>query len=207
MATAKEKRAASVAQKKIDAARAALAVAEQEASSAGIAIEAPAPRHLDRHAHTSTVWVGCKLPKGITIQLCQKTIIDRPTFGGGVKPTEMWMRVGEQIRLKGYAVPFGKIPNYPIIGDFGLTEVSREFWETWCGQNKGLELLQKGLIFAHGEKESTSSYASEHAELKCGLEPLNPAGDPRADKTESSNLTDVEADTERPALRKSSLVA
>ena len=191
------------AKRKLDEARAALDLAEAEAREVGIEVSGPAIKSDTRHGFTDTVWIGCKLPTGLVIQLCTEINVDRPTFGGAVKPTKMFTRVGEQVRLKGYAVPFGKIPKYSIIGDFGLTEVKREFWEKWKEQNKGLELLQKGLVFAHGEKESTSAYAAEHAELKCGLEPLNPEGDPRTDQSESPNLSDVEADTERQSQRRS----
>lgn len=154
--------------------------------------------------HTSTVWIGCKLPRGLVIQCCEETSIDRPTFGGAIKSVKVFMRTGEQVRLKGYAVPFGKVPNYTIIGDFGITEVKRDFWERWKSQNSKLELLTKGLIFEHGEKASVEAYAEEHRDLKCGLEPLNPDGDTRVDKVENNNLTDIEADMDRAKTRKAS---
>jgi hypothetical protein len=202
MALSKAQKAAR-AQKNIDDARAALAVAEAAGADAGL-ITAPSIGGGDKR-NTSTVWIGCKLPKGLVLQLCQEVTLDKPTFGGGVKPTKMYMRTGEQVRLKGYAVPFGKVPNYPIIGDFGLTEVSRDFWEEWIAQNPKFEMLEKsdknpngkGLIFFHGEKSSVEAYATEHANTKCGLEPLDPAGDKRADPINSDNLSDIEADTER----------
>lgn len=207
MALSKAQKAAK-AQKAIDEARHALEVAEAAGAAAGI-VGAPAIAGKTKN-NTSTVWVGCKLPRGLVIQCCEEVTIDRPTFGGGVKPTKMFMRTGEQIRLKGYAIPFGKIPNYPIIGDFGLTEVPRAFWERWFSQNKKFELLEKsednpngkGLIFVHGEKASVEDYALEHASLKCGLEPLNPEGDTRVDRVASENLTDIEADSDRAKQRK-----
>jgi hypothetical protein len=164
-------------------------------------VTAPAIR-AETKKFSQTVWIGCKLPRGLVIQCCEEVVLDKPTFGGGVKPTRMFMRTGEQVRLKGYAVPFGKVPNYPIIGDFGLTEVKRDFWERWISQNSKLELVTKGLIFVHGEKASVEAYAQEHADLKCGLEPLNPHGDPRVDKVESDNLSDIEPDMERSKSRK-----
>jgi hypothetical protein len=150
------------------------------------------------------VWIGCKLPKGLQLRLCKQVEIDRPTFGGGVKTVKMYMADPErgQVRLKGYAVPFGKVPNYSIIGDFGLTEVDRDWWNEWKAQNSGFEMLKKGLIFEHGEKASVEAYAYEHAKLKCGLEPLDPNGDPRVDKVESDNLSDIEPDMDRSKQRK-----
>lgn len=156
--------------------------------------------HVEKNT-SATVWVACKLPKGLVLQLCESAIIDRPTFGGGVKPTKMWMRVGEQVRLKGYAVPFGKVPNFPIIGDFGLTEVKRSFWETWIEQNSKLELVVAGLVFAYSDQASARARALENEKLVCGLEPLEKEGDYRTEKPADEHLTDIEPDLERDKLR------
>lgn len=202
-----KKQKAERAQRKIDDARAMLAVAEAEGAEAGLdvggGIASPAIGGETKR-HTSTVWIGCKLPRGLILQCCDEVNIDRPTFGGGVKPTKMYMRTGEQIRLKGYEVPFGKIPNYPIIGDFGLTEVSRDFWERWLSQNQKFEPVVKGLIFVHGEKSSVEAYAEENSKMKCGLERLDPEGDNRVDRIESENLSDIEPDNERSKLTRRS---
>jgi hypothetical protein len=188
------------AQKRIDQARAELALAESE--GAGL-VTAPAIG-AETKKNTSTVWVGCKLPRGLLLRLCERKTIDRPTFGGGVKPVTVWMPDPNRgtVRLKGYAVPFGKVPNYPIIGDFALTEVDRQWWNDWKEQNKGFEMLEKGLIFEHGEKASVEAYANEHADLKCGLEPLDPSGDSRVEKANSENLSDIEADNDRAKQRR-----
>jgi hypothetical protein len=195
------------AQKKIDEARLLLATAEAEGAEAGL-ITAPAIGGTTRK-NTSTVWIGLKLPRGLQLRLCKEVTVDRPTFGGGVKPTKMFMPDPDQgeVRLKGYAVQFGRIPNYSIIGDFGLTEVDRDWWEKWKAQNSGFELLKTGLLFEHGEKASVESYAAEHAGLKCGLEPMDPAGDERGEKAPNDNLTDVEPDSDRAKQRRSSAVA
>lgn len=171
------------------------------ATSSGVPEVAAPSVHVEKNT-SATVWIGCKLPKGLVLQCCEETSIDRPTFGGGIKSVKVFMRTGEQVRLKGYAVPFGKVPNYTIIGDFGLTEVKRSFWETWLAQNKNYGPVKAGLIFVQSEKSSAEAYANEHAELKCGLEPLNPLGDPRVDKVESDNLSDIEPDMERSKTRK-----
>jgi hypothetical protein len=159
---------------------------------------APAIKSDTKHGASQTVWVGCKLPKGLTLELFTEETVDRPTFGGGIKPTKVFMRTGQTIRLKGYAVPHGMVPNYPIIGDFGLTEVPRKFWDKFCEQNREFDMLKKGLIFAHGEESSTRAYAREHENLKCGLEPMMQNGDPRAEQPNSENLTDIQMDTDRP---------
>lgn len=190
---------------KEERARKQIAAAQADLAALGIVDEVTAPAIAGpKMTNTSTVWVGCKLPRGLFLRLVSEVTIDRPTFGGGVKPVKMYMpdpKAGT-VRLKGYAIPFGMVPNYPIIGDFGLTEVDRTWWETWKSQNKGFDMLEKGLIFEHGEKASVEAYAEEHAKLLCGLEPMNPEGDPRQETVDSENLTEIEADNERTTKRK-----
>jgi hypothetical protein len=200
MALSKAQKAAK-AQKRIDEARALLATAEAEGAEHGIAstaIGAPAIGG-ETKKNTSTVWIGCKLPRGLNLRLCKEVTVDRPTFGGGVKPTKMYMPdpLRGEVRLFGYAIPFGKIPKFSIIGDFGLTEVDRDWWNEWKSQNSGFDMLKNGLIFEHGEKASVEAYAQEHADLKCGLEPMDPAGDDRGERAPNDNLTDVEPDADR----------
>ena len=196
-----KKQKAERAQRKIDDARLMLAQAEAEGVEAGIVSDSGIASPFiggETHRHSNTVWIACKLPKGLILQCCVERKMDRPVFGGAVKEVSVFMRDGEQVRLKGYAVPFGKVPNYPIIGDFGLTEVKRSFWETWLEQNKNLDVVKQGLIYVHGERASVEAYALEHEALRCGLEPLEP-NDKRVDKIASDNLSDIEPDTERSA--------
>jgi hypothetical protein len=202
MALSKAQKAAR-AQKNIDAARALLATAEAEGAEAGIAITGPAIG-AETKKNTSTVWIGLKLPRGLKLTLGSMVTVDRPTFGGGVKPTKTYMPdpTRGEVRLKGYATAFGKIPNYTIIGDFGLTEVDRDWWEEWKSLNPGFEMLKNGLIFEHGEKASVEAYALENKDLKCGLEPMDPAGDERGEKAPNDNLSDVEPDTDRAKQRR-----
>lgn len=200
MALSKAQKAAK-AQKRIDEARALLATAEADGAAAGLDISGPAIK-AETKTNTSTVWIGCKLPRGLQLRLCKEVTVDRPTFGGGVKPTKMYMPdpLRGEVRLYGYATPFGKIPKYTIIGDFALTEVDRDWWNEWKAQNSGFDMLKNGLIFEHGEKTSVEAYANEHADLKCGLEPMDPAGDARGEKAPNDNLSDVEPDTDRAKL-------
>ncbi len=201
-----KKQKAERAQKKIDEARLMLAQAEAEGAEAGLAIDTVTTPFIGgmTKRNSDTVWIACKLPRGLILQCCVETQMDRLVFGGGIKTGTVFMRDGEQVRLKGYAVPYGKIPNYPIIGDFGLTEVKRSFWERWLSQNQKLDVVTQGLIYVHGEKGSVEAYAKEHEALKCGLEPLEPIGDKRVDRIASENLTDIEPDIESSARRRAS---
>ena len=202
-----KKQKADRAAKNLDAARLALAQAESAAVEAGVSvpqIEAPAIGG-SRHRHTSTVWIGLKLPRGLVLRMSKKITQERQMKDGSFKQVDIFVADPSrpQVRLKGYTVPFGKVPNYTIIGDFGLTEVDRAWWDEWKSQNSGYELLATKTIFEHGEKASVEAYADEHADLKCGLEPMDPAGDARAEEIKSDNLSEIEQDTDREKQRKS----
>jgi hypothetical protein len=205
MALSKAQKAAK-AQKRIDDARALLATAEAEGAAAGLEIVAPAIGGPTK-TNTSTVWIGCKLPRGLSLRLCEVIEVNRQYRDGSSKLVRQYAPDPSKgtVRLKGYAVPWGKVPNYSIIGDFGLTEVDRSWWNTWKEQNSGFEMLKNGLIFEHGEKASVEAYAEEHAAMKCGLEPMAQSGDPRGEKG-GDNLTDVEADTDRSKNRRAEAV-
>lgn len=146
---------------------------------------------------SATVWVACKLPRGLIIQLSNEIETEQKVMGGGIRMIKQNMRMGEQIRLKGYTVPFGKVPNYSIIGDFGLTEIPRNFWEAWLRQNPNYTPVKEGLIFAFSDQASTAARAREYEGMPCGLEPMNPEGDARAEQPNSMHLTDIESDTDR----------
>lgn len=182
-------------------ARALFEEAQRIAVEAGLeTVSAPAAHSVKDYS--DTVWVGCKMPKGIVIQLHQQCDIEQKVLGGGVRIVPVPMRVGEQVRLRGFAVPFGVVPKHTIVGDFGLTEVKREFWETWCRQNPKLDMLTSGLIFWHSDKIDAEAEAAEKADdIKCGLEALNPKGDARVPKVASSNMTEIDVDGEMNAYK------
>lgn len=203
-----KKQKAERAQKKIDEARLMLAQAEAEGAEAGLNnIETGVASPFiggETKRHSDTVWIACKWPKGFILQCCVERPIQKRMGDGSVRMETVQMRDGEQVRIKGFAVPFGKIPNFPIIGEFGLTEIKREFWERWLDQNKSLEIVTQGLIWVHGEKESVEAYARDNEALRCGIEPLEPIGDKRVDKVGSQNLTDIEPDVESSRMRRAS---
>lgn len=113
-----------------------------------------------------TVTVGCKLPHGFKMDL----------LVNGVK---------QRVLLRGNNSSL-------VAGGFGLTEgVDKEFFDKWMAENKALDFVQRGLIWAYKNTEGARKKAIEEAEKRHGLEPLNPDGDPR-NKTAVKKADEVE---------------
>jgi hypothetical protein len=104
---------------------------------------------------TTMVVVGCKLPNGLIMELG--------------KPGD---DAYTQVRLRG-------MNDSNIVGGYGLTEVSKEFWDAWFRKNKNLTFVKKGFVFSHADMASARDVAKERALELTGLEPLNPHKDDR----------------------------
>jgi len=124
--------------------------------------------------HTQTVTVCCKWPNGLILQLSEFAQVDEQT-SSGVRSVRLSHRVGPQVHIKGYATPWGQLPKGPIVGGYALTHgVSREFWEMWCQQNAGCDLLKNEILFAHVQPASVESFAKSNESLRNGVEPIDP---------------------------------
>lgn len=154
---------------------------------------------IDNVPSSGKITVACKMPKGIIMRIFTKGTMPIPVLGGGIQHVEQSIPTGEQVRLNGYAVPFGKRPKFEIIGDFGLTPgVDAKFFKTWLEQNKTSDLVTKGLVFYHQDTNQVRDMADERQELQSGLEPILQDKDPRAARTRNPNLEDVHASDEAP---------
>jgi hypothetical protein len=148
-------------------------------------------------ATARTVVVVCKMPRGVYLQHTQFISQDVRVSGGGVEKRQVPMRVGAQVRLKPAVLPFGMMPNYPIVAGFSLTrDVDAEFWKTYAEQNKNLELITSGLMKAFDTEADAAAYCYEFEKLKHGLEPLSQEKDPRVEPENNPNLTDIEIDSD-----------
>lgn len=145
-----------------------------------------------------TVVVVCKMPRGLYLQLTEFVMQDVRVVGGGVEKRRMPMRVGGQIRLKPSVLPFGAIPNYPIVDGFSLTHVDANFWRQYYQQNQNLSMIESGLLCAFDNEPEATAYCREYANLQHGLEPLEQKNDPRIEKSSSPNVTDIDIDTDTP---------
>lgn len=95
------------------------------------------------------VTVGCKLPHGLKLDL---ELPGKPKVRHILKGTN----------------------SSSVIGGFGLTEVPEDFWNEWVKRNKDLEAVKKLLVWSYPSREGARSKALEMAELRHGVEPINP---------------------------------
>lgn len=81
---------------------------------------------------------------------------------------------GLQINVKGVSLTLRGSNSTGAIGGYGFTQVREDFWQAWLATHRTYTPVQKGLIFAHPKAQSAKAKAKEQAEIKNGLEPLNP---------------------------------
>lgn len=90
------------------------------------------------------ITVGCKLPAGVIIKSGNKSV-----------------------QLNG-------ANSARVIGGYGLTQVDKDFFESWKKEYANYGPLKNGLIFDQASQSSAESQAKEQSVVKSGLEPLNP---------------------------------
>lgn len=188
---------AAKAAKKAAAPAAEVPSIEQLAAAAGAAPEAPTIRKSDKvaGANQSTVFVACKMPRGLYLQTHSFMEMDQRVMAGGIEKRRVAVRNPEKFRIKPAVLQFGLIPNFPIVNGFSITrDVPSAMWRQWVEENKNLELLQQGLIAGFDTEADAVAYANEFGKLRTGLEPIDPAGDPRIEQVNNPNLHDIEVD-------------
>lgn len=128
-----------------------------------------------------TVTVACKLPHGLKLRVFAPTKKIEPM-------TSREVTVFEEIPDATFTV-FGNAhaqnaaPRCLIIGGFALTPgVPKDLWDAWLEQNKDSDVVKNNLIFAHAKDQAASSAAQskERAELRSGLERLDPNKRPKS---------------------------
>jgi hypothetical protein len=151
--------------------------------------------------NTRTVVAVCKMPRGLLLQHTEMVDQDVRVVGGGIEKRKVAMRIGEPVRLRPCVLPFGTVPNYPIVEGFSLTHVDSNFWRTWYEQNRNFSMLSEGLLCAFDTEADARAYCQEYGKLKHGLEPLLQSGDPRTEQPNHPNVTDLDIDTDAPKAR------
>lgn len=152
---------------------------------------------------SGTVTVACKLPHGLILQLHEMVETQEPVMGGGFRSFKIARAVGEQVRIRGNAIPFGKIPNYEIKSGFALTpNVNAQFFRRWMKDNQDHDVVKNNLIFAFEKTDSVVSKAKELKDELSGLEPLDMSkvtrngkemtADLRIPRPNSRNLSPIE---------------
>ncbi len=146
-------------------------------------------------AHRS-VTVACKIPNGLTLQLCEERR-STETAQGTTRDVVTYSKVGDVIIVAGPAYPNGSTPKgfkrRPDDADgFALThKVPAEFWEKWIAQNADADYVRSGMIFAYPDIESVAAKAADMSRIRSGFEPVNPDGDSRVPATMAGGLTQI----------------
>ena len=103
------------------------------------------------------ITVGCKLPHGMHLDIQPE---GKPRTRHTLKGTN----------------------SSKVIGGFGLTEIPKDFWEAWLALNKDIDPVSKGFVWAYPTMEGAEKKAIEKANLRHGMEPIDPQEDPRRPK-------------------------
>lgn len=136
-----------------------------------------------------TVTIACKLPHGLRLRVFK--MVEKPEFaiGGGSRVSMVAEEIpGVGFTVYGNAHPQNAAPRCLIVGDYALTpNCPKDLWDLWLEQNRGSDVVANGLIFAHEKENSARSQAKDGAEIKSGLERLDPnklpKGVQRAERT------------------------
>jgi hypothetical protein len=142
-----------------------------------------ATMRLENLPDTGRVSVACKLPNGLRLDLPtdEKDEADRDaaykaTRGSG-QPFH-YPPIGEVpfATLRGFAVPYGQ-PALHVSGGYGITTgIDAQKFKRWYERMKAAKFppVVNGLVFACAAEGVARDKATEQAELKSGLEPIDP---------------------------------
>ena len=107
---------------------------------------------------TDVVYVGCKRPNGIILELEDNSgTIQKVTLKGSASSSHFVMERG----------------NYK--GLFGITEVPKDFWDAWEEKHKNFQPLKYGEIFVETKAWNLKKAGKERANELTGLEGVDPA--------------------------------
>lgn len=138
------------------------------------------------------ITVACKLPHGLQLQLYDMEEGSEPVMGGGTKTVKRAVALGDSVKLNGVAVPFGKMPNYMIVGGYALTpNVDAQFFRRWMNDNQDSPIVKNKLILVHEDQVNVTDAAKDHDSVRSGLEPITPDKDPRIPRAVNPNLSAI----------------
>lgn len=118
------------------------------------------------------VFVGCKLPHGLVLELTPK--VDEKDF---LKPQP----AGKRVTLSGACSLFNRrTVKVPSQYDFAVTPVEKSFWEAWIKDHRDMECVKNGMVFVTDKAATAAEMAKERAgSTTIGIEPLSGQDDPR----------------------------
>ena len=130
---------------------------------------------IDTGNKSGMIWIACKVPNGLLLRLFD--MIDVPEMTpNGPRTIKIAQQRGEPVKINGSAVKFNTIPDHPIPGGYGLTQVRADFWEEWAEKNRDHDALKNGMLFAQVKPDAAADQArAQHkAGIRSGMEPLDP---------------------------------
>lgn len=143
------------------------------------------------NGHAETCFVACKVGEAwIEMQLCERQRVWEQGQNGG-KWTDINVKAGKIVRVRGTAYPNGQIPNGfaprpQLTSGFAISAgIDRAFVEEWFRQYYLHPMVESNLIMWDTKAENLKARCREHKDLRSGLEPLIPRlkegdkGDPR----------------------------
>ena len=134
-----------------------------------------------RSNSTRVVYVGCKLPHGLTLELFHDDVATREAAQKAAETGNFSTRLvplpKAKVTLKGanavrtdYSVRGLSQPQFP----FAVTEVSLDFWEQWLERHRDHPAITNGFIFIVDRERDAKAAAREREPEKTGLEPMRP---------------------------------
>lgn len=123
----------------------------------------------------ATVTVACKMPHGLVLRLFDMVDTPDPQRDGTTKLVKQAKPRLDRVVIKGYAEKYDpSIPPAARGSAFALTHgVDKEFFDEWLRQNKDLDAVKNGLIFASEKRDDAAAKAKEMGKQLCGLEPIS----------------------------------
>ena len=126
---------------------------------------------------TAVVTVALKHPTGIILQAYAEGTEVEPSPMGG-REVKRFRPKGQSFALHGTRVPFGRQPNFAIIGGYALTpNIPKAVWENWLEHNTDSPLVQNRLISAFERLDLAKDWAKDNKDSRSGMEPLLRAKD------------------------------
>jgi hypothetical protein len=133
------------------------------------------------------VYVGCKLPNGLLMEL-----IKVPQQKNAIIPVG---RTDEDIVVRLNGANSARIARTnPAEHAYGITEVDETFAKAWFEANKGLKFVKEGIVFMVGSQSALKGEIKDRTgddATRTGLEPI------KTDGTDPRQQSGVEADKEQ----------
>ena len=120
----------------------------------------------------NTVWVECNLPNGIVLYLEREGY--SPTGHKIKAPVEAFVVDGGRVKTTPNVVRLNGANAARVIGGYGMTEVSADFWEAWLATHKDFAPLVAGAIKAQSTRERAAAQALDEEKLRTGFERIDP---------------------------------